>query len=157
MSVAKVSDIVSELTKNASVSLDNAIARRIAGGSKTLRDLRVWWIKEARVTNGSATQYQVNLMIGFVIDDYAEHGRADGHPLQKMTYDCAKYLAAEGRADVHRRLLEKGREVHGETSSGQVESSSPVPAPQLRGPAQSLGSSAFRLPDLTGNSDSRGE
>jgi flavin-binding protein dodecin len=69
MSVAKVSDIVSELTKTASVSLDNAIAQRIAGGAKTLRDLRVWWIKEARVTNGSATQYQVNMMIGFVIDD----------------------------------------------------------------------------------------
>jgi flavin-binding protein dodecin len=38
-------------------------------GNKTLRDLRVWWIKEARVTKGSATEYQVNVRIGFVIDD----------------------------------------------------------------------------------------
>jgi flavin-binding protein dodecin len=69
MSVAKVSDIVSELTRTASANLDEAIAKRIAGGSQTLRDLRVRWIKEERVTQGSRTQYQVNMMIGFVIDD----------------------------------------------------------------------------------------
>jgi flavin-binding protein dodecin len=69
MSIAKVSGVVSELTKTASVSLDEAIAQRLASGNQTLRDLRVWWIKEERVTRGARTQYQVNMMIGFVIDE----------------------------------------------------------------------------------------
>lgn len=69
MSVAKISEIVSELTKTTAESLDGAIKQGVAGGNKTLRDLRVWWIKEERVTKGSLTEYQVNMMIGFVIDD----------------------------------------------------------------------------------------
>jgi flavin-binding protein dodecin len=68
LSIAKVSDIVSELTKTTTLGLEEAVERRIAG-NKTLRDLRVWWIKEERVTKGSLTEYQVNMMIGFVIDD----------------------------------------------------------------------------------------
>lgn len=69
LSVAKVSDIVSELTKTTTLSLDEAIKRGVAQGNKTLRDVRVWWIKEERVTQGSLQGYQVNMMIGFVIDD----------------------------------------------------------------------------------------
>lgn len=70
MSVAKVSDLVSELTKTATLSLDDAMKRGIAGGNKALRDVRVWWIKEERVSQGgSPSGYQVNMMIGFVIDD----------------------------------------------------------------------------------------
>jgi dodecin len=69
MSVAKVSDLVSELTKTATVSLDEAIKKGIAEGNKTLRDVRVWWIKEQRVSKGSPSGYQVNMMVGFVIDD----------------------------------------------------------------------------------------
>lgn len=69
MSVAKISEIVSELTKTTAESLDGAIKQRIAGGNTTLRDLRVWWIKEERVRKGSVSEYQVNMMIGFVIDE----------------------------------------------------------------------------------------
>ena len=69
MSVAKMSEIVSELTKTTAESLDGAIKQGIAGRNNTLRDLRVWWIKEERVTKGSVTEYQVNMMIGFVIDE----------------------------------------------------------------------------------------
>ena len=69
MSLAKVSDLVSELTKTAALSLDDAMKKGIAGGNKTLRDVRVWWIKEERVSQGSPSGYQVNMMIGFVIDD----------------------------------------------------------------------------------------
>ena len=69
MSIAQVSDLVSELTKTATLSLDEAIKKGIAGGNKTLRDVRVWWIKEERVSQGSPSGYQVNMMIGFVIDD----------------------------------------------------------------------------------------
>ncbi len=69
MSIAQVSDLVSELTKTATLSLDEAIKKGIAGGNKTLRDVRVWWIKEERVSQGTPSGYQVNMMIGFVIDD----------------------------------------------------------------------------------------
>lgn len=69
MSVTKVSDLVSELTRTATVSLDDAMKKGIAGGNRTLRDVRVWWIKEERVSAGSPSGYQVNMMIGFVIDD----------------------------------------------------------------------------------------
>ncbi len=69
MSIAHVSDLVSELTKTATLSLDEAIKKGIAGGNKTLRDVRVWWIKEERVRQGTPSGYQVNMMIGFVIDD----------------------------------------------------------------------------------------
>ena len=69
MSAAKVSDLVSELTKTATLSLDEVIKKGIAGGNKTLRDVRVWWIKEERVSQGSPSGYHVNMMIGFVIDD----------------------------------------------------------------------------------------
>jgi flavin-binding protein dodecin len=69
MSIAQVSDLVSELTKTATLSLDEAIKKGIAGGNQTLRDVRVWWIKEERVSQGSPSGYQVNMMIGFVIDD----------------------------------------------------------------------------------------
>jgi len=69
MSVAKVSDLISELTKTATLSLDEAIKKGIAGGNKTLRDVRVWWIKEERVSQGAPSGYHVNMMIGFVIDE----------------------------------------------------------------------------------------
>lgn len=69
MSVARISEIVSELTKTTAESLDGAIKQGIAGGNEPLRDLRVWWIKEERIAKGAATEYQVNMMIGFVIDD----------------------------------------------------------------------------------------
>jgi flavin-binding protein dodecin len=68
MSVAKVSD-PSQAHQDAILSLDDAMKMGIAGGNKTLRDVRVWWIKEERVSEGSPSGYQVNMMIGFVIDD----------------------------------------------------------------------------------------
>jgi hypothetical protein len=43
----------------------------IARANKTLRNVRSAWIKEqqVRVKDGSITEYQVNLMITFVVDD----------------------------------------------------------------------------------------
>jgi flavin-binding protein dodecin len=69
MSVAKVSELVSRLTRTAADSLDDAMKKGIAGGNRTIRDVRVWWIKEERVSTGSRSGYQVNMMIGFVIDE----------------------------------------------------------------------------------------
>lgn len=68
-SLAKVSDLVSELTKTATLCLDDAMKKGIAAGNKTLRDVRVWWIKEERVSQGSPSGYHVKMMIGFVIDE----------------------------------------------------------------------------------------
>ena len=67
MSVAKVSEISATSTK----SFEEAINEGIARANKTLRNVRSAWVKEqqVRVSNGSITEYQVNLMVTFVIDD----------------------------------------------------------------------------------------
>jgi dodecin len=67
MSVAKVSEISSTSAK----SFEDAIEKGISRASKTLRNVRSAWIKEqhVRVENGHATEYQVNMMVTFVLDD----------------------------------------------------------------------------------------
>ena len=67
MSVAKVSEISATSTK----SFEEAITQGIERAHKTLRNVRSAWIKEqqVRVTKGAITEYQVNMMITFVIDD----------------------------------------------------------------------------------------
>jgi flavin-binding protein dodecin len=67
MSVAKVSEISATSTK----SFEAAITEGIARANKTLRNVRSAWIKEqqVRVTKGAITEYQVNMMVTFVIDD----------------------------------------------------------------------------------------
>jgi flavin-binding protein dodecin len=67
MSVAKVSEISSTSAK----SFEDAVEQGLARASKTLRNVRSAWIKEQRVTcdNGKIAQYQVNMMVTFVLDD----------------------------------------------------------------------------------------
>ena len=67
MSVAKVSEISSTSTK----SFEDAIVQGISRANKTLRNVRSAWIKEqqVRVANEVITEYQVNMMVTFVIDD----------------------------------------------------------------------------------------
>ena len=67
MSVAKVSEISATSTKSVEAAITDGIAR----ANKTLRNVRSAWIKEqqVRVNNGSITEYQVNMMVTFVIDD----------------------------------------------------------------------------------------
>ena len=67
MSVAKVSEISATSTK----SFEDAIEQGIARANKTLRNVRSAWIKEqqVRVKEGAITEYQVNMMVTFVIDD----------------------------------------------------------------------------------------
>jgi len=67
MSIAKVSEISATSTK----SFEDAITGGITRAHKTLRNVRHAWVKEqqVRVTNGSITEYQVNMMVTFVIDD----------------------------------------------------------------------------------------
>jgi len=67
MSVAKVSEISATSNK----SFEDAIAQGIARATKTLRNVRSAWVKEQHVyvTKGAITEYQVNMMVTFVLDD----------------------------------------------------------------------------------------
>lgn len=67
MSIAKVSEISATSTQG----FQDAIEQGIERANKTLRNVRSAWIKEqqVRVTDGSITEYQVNMMVTFVIDD----------------------------------------------------------------------------------------
>ncbi len=67
MSVAKVS----EISVTSSKSFEDALQQGIARANKTLRNVRSAWVKEqqVRVREGSITEYQVNVMVTFVIDD----------------------------------------------------------------------------------------
>ena len=67
MSVAKVSELSVTSTK----SFDDAVQQGVARASKTLRNVRGAWIKEQRVDirDNAITEYQVNLMVTFVLDD----------------------------------------------------------------------------------------
>jgi flavin-binding protein dodecin len=67
MSVAKVSEISVTSTK----SFQDAIEQGIVRANKTLRHVRSAWIKEqqVRVKDELIKEYQVNMMVTFVIDD----------------------------------------------------------------------------------------
>ena len=67
MSVAKVSEISATSGK----SFEDAIQQGIARASKTLRNVRGVWIKEqhVRCDGGKIVEYQVNMMVTFVLDD----------------------------------------------------------------------------------------
>jgi flavin-binding protein dodecin len=67
MSVAKVSEISSTSTK----SFEDAIQQGLARAGKSLRNIRSMWIKEQHVRchEGKVTEYQVNMMVTFVLDD----------------------------------------------------------------------------------------
>ena len=67
MAVARVTEISSTSPK----SFDDAVALGVARAAKTLRNVRGAWVKEQRVdiNDGKITEYQVNLMVTFVLDD----------------------------------------------------------------------------------------
>ena len=67
MSVAKVS----EISSTSKTSFEDAINQGISRASRTLRNVRSVWIKEqyVRVDNGKPSEYQVNMMVTFVLDD----------------------------------------------------------------------------------------
>ncbi len=67
MPVAKVT----ELSCSSSQSFDDAIAQGVSRATKTLRNVKSAWVKEMRVgiSDGSVSEYQVNLLVTFVLDD----------------------------------------------------------------------------------------
>lgn len=67
MSVAKVSEISATSTK----SFEDALQQGMLRAHKSLRNVRSMWIKEQHVRchDGKITEYQVNMMVTFVLDD----------------------------------------------------------------------------------------
>jgi flavin-binding protein dodecin len=67
MAVAKVSEISATSTK----SFEDAIQQGLTRAAKTLRNIRGAWVKEHQVRCDGAriTEYQVNMMVTFVLDD----------------------------------------------------------------------------------------
>jgi flavin-binding protein dodecin len=67
MSIAKVSEISATSTKG----FEDAVELGLARANKTLRNVLSAWIKEqqVRVKDGVITEFQVNMMVTFVIDD----------------------------------------------------------------------------------------
>ena len=67
MAVARVTEISSTSER----SFEDAVQQGIARATKTLRNVKGAWIKEQRVDvdGGRIVQYQVNLMVTFVLED----------------------------------------------------------------------------------------
>ena len=67
MAVARVTEISSTSPK----SFEDAIEQGVARATKTLRNVRGAWIKEQRldIRDNAITEYQVNLLVTFVLDE----------------------------------------------------------------------------------------
>ena len=67
MAVARVT----EISSTSSTSFEDAIRSGLARANETLRNVKSAWIKEqqVRVEGGSISEYQVNLLVTFVLDD----------------------------------------------------------------------------------------
>jgi dodecin len=67
MAVARVTEISSTSNR----SFEDAVQQGIARATKTLRNVKGAWIKEQRVDvdGDRIVQYQVNLMVTFVLED----------------------------------------------------------------------------------------
>jgi flavin-binding protein dodecin len=67
MAVARVT----EISSTSSVSFEDAIKTGIARAHQTLRNVKSAWIKEqqVRLEGGSITEYQVNMLVTFVLDE----------------------------------------------------------------------------------------
>jgi dodecin len=66
MAVARVTEISSTSTQ----SFEDAINEGLSRANETLRNVKSAWIKEqqVRVENGSVSEYQVNMLVTFVLD-----------------------------------------------------------------------------------------
>jgi flavin-binding protein dodecin len=67
MSIARITEISSTSTK----SFEDAIQSAVTRATHTLRNVRSAWVKEQqiKIDNGKIAEYQVNLMITFVLDE----------------------------------------------------------------------------------------
>jgi dodecin len=67
MSVARVT----EISATSTASFEDAIKTGLERANQTLRNVRSAWIKEqqVRLEGGSIAEYQVNMLVTFVLDD----------------------------------------------------------------------------------------
>lgn len=67
MAIARVTEISATSTQN----FDDAIRNGLERANQTLRNVKSAWIKEQQVwvEGGSITEYQVNMLVTFVLDD----------------------------------------------------------------------------------------
>ena len=67
MAVARVT----EISSTSATSFEDAIKAGLNRANETLRNVKSAWIKEqqVRVEGGSISEYQVNLLLTFVLDD----------------------------------------------------------------------------------------
>jgi flavin-binding protein dodecin len=67
MTVARVT----EISSTSSTGFEEAISEGVARATKTLRNVKSAWVKEMRVEvdDGRIVEYQVNLLVTFVLDD----------------------------------------------------------------------------------------
>jgi flavin-binding protein dodecin len=67
MSIARITEISSTSQK----SFEDAIQSAVARATKTLRNVRGAWVKEQqiKIEDGRIVEYQVNLMITFILDE----------------------------------------------------------------------------------------
>jgi flavin-binding protein dodecin len=67
MSIARITEISSTSQK----SFEDAIQSAVTRATKTLRNVRGAWVKEQqiKIEDGKIVEYQVNLMITFVLEE----------------------------------------------------------------------------------------
>jgi flavin-binding protein dodecin len=70
MSIARIT----EISSTSPTGFEDAIQKGIARASKTLRNVRSAWIKEqqVRLEKGKIVEFQVNMMVTFVLDDQSD-------------------------------------------------------------------------------------
>ena len=67
MAVARVS----EISATSTTSFEDAIKQGLERANQTLRNVKSAWIKEqqVRLDGGSVTEYQVNMLVTFILDE----------------------------------------------------------------------------------------
>ncbi len=67
MSVARVT----EISSTSSTGFDDAIKNGLDRAQQTLRNVKSAWVKEqhVRLEDGKIAEYQVNMLVTFVLDD----------------------------------------------------------------------------------------
>lgn len=62
---------VTEISATSTQSFEDAIRQGLDRANQTLRNVRSAWIKEqqVRLDNGSISEYQVNMLVTFVLDE----------------------------------------------------------------------------------------
>ena len=62
---------VTEISATSTPGFEDAIKQGLARAQKTIRNIRSAWIKEqqVRLEKGAIIEYQVNMLVTFVLDD----------------------------------------------------------------------------------------